>query len=101
MLVVEESDPRTVLVSITTPAGVIELIGNILFSGDALHIDQAHIGGLEANALGIASLNAIGRKLLEEADVAELVIQRGARTTGRCEGRIPRVIRFPRGRRED
>jgi hypothetical protein len=97
-VVIDESDPPIILARITTPIGVVDLIGSVRLAGDTLHIDSAHIGGLKANVLGIAGLNAIGRKLLEEADVAQIVIQGGTRTSGRCEGRIPRVIRFPRGK---
>lgn len=91
-------DPPCYLASISTPKGVLQLIGEFLWVGDTLHINGAHIQGLSANDLGIAGLNAIGRKLLVEADVAKIVIQGGARTTGLCDGRIPLTIRFPRGK---
>jgi hypothetical protein len=55
------------------------------------------VQGLTPGALGRAGLNAIGRKLLEEADVDQIVIQGGARTTGRGKGRRPRPFRFPKG----
>jgi len=100
-IVIDEVDLPTVLASITTPIGVIELIGDIRFVGRALHIQRAHIGGLTANAIGIPGLNAIGRKLMEEAGVTEIVIEGSARTTGRCKGRTPRPFRFPRGGGKD
>ena len=100
LVAIDDSDPPTLLVRITTPARVVQIIGNLQLIGRTLHIDKAHIGGLDSNALGIAGLNAIGRKLLEEADVTEIIIKGGARTSGRCAGRIPHVIRFPRGDRK-
>src|ERR1700690_2606653 len=70
------------IVRIDTPAGAIELIGEVIKVGRVLHVNRAHVQGLRRGALGKAGLNAIGRKLLEEADVEEIIIQGGARTTG-------------------
>ena len=91
-----QTDLPTILASITTPIGVVKLLGEVRVVGDTLHIEGAHIEGLSANDLGIAGLNAIGRKLLVETDVAKIVIKGSHRTTGRCQGRIPLAIRFPR-----
>jgi hypothetical protein len=96
----EDVDFPTLVANFVTPAGVISIIGTFLDAGpDTLHIDGVHIGGLAANTIGIAGLNALGRKLLEEANVAHLIIAGSTRTSGRCEGRTPRIIRFPRGSR--
>jgi hypothetical protein len=94
---IEAADHPVMIVVITLPIGVLELIGSVTRSGRVLHIDRAHVQGLAPGAIGRAGLNAIGRKLLEEADVDEIVIQGGARTTGRNKGRLPRPIRFPHG----
>jgi hypothetical protein len=96
-IVIDEVDLPTVLASIATPIGVVELIANVRLIDSVLYIERAHIGGLSANALGIAGLNAIGRKLMEEAGVTEIVVEGSARTTGRSKGRTPHLIRFPRG----
>jgi len=100
-IVIDEIDLPTILASITTPIGVIELIGDIRFVGRALYIERAHIDGLSANAIGIPGLNAIGRKLMEEAGVTEIVVEGSPRTTGRGKGRTPHPIRFPRGGAKD
>jgi hypothetical protein len=84
---------------IATPAGTLSLIGSISIVGRAMRIDRAHVEGLEIGALGRAGLNAIGCKLLEIADVDEIIIQGGTRTTGRTKGKVPRPIRFPRASR--
>ena len=91
----DDFDPPTVLVRVTTPIGVVEIIGNLRPVGRDLYIDKAHVGGLAAGLLGRAGMNAIGRKLLEVADVAQLIVQGGVRTSGRGKGKIPRVVRFP------
>jgi hypothetical protein len=93
---IDEADHPVMIVTITVPTGVLELIGSVVRVGRVLQVDGAHVQGLSPGALGRAGLNAIGRKLLEEADVDEIVIQGGARTTGRNKGRRPRPIRFPR-----
>jgi hypothetical protein len=87
-------DPVAILV-ILTPIGVLELIGSFSLVERVLYIDRAHVQGLSVGSLGRAGLNAIGRKLLEIADVDQIVIQGGVRTTGKNKGKLPRPIRFP------
>jgi hypothetical protein len=84
------------IVRITVPIGVLEVAGSISRTGRVLYIDGAHVQGLAPGAVGRTGPNAIGRKLLEEADVDQIVIQGGARTTGRNKGARPRPIRFPK-----
>jgi len=43
----------------------------------------------------VGGLNAIGRKLLEMANVEKIVIQGSARATGRGKGTVPSKISFP------
>ena len=94
---IEVADHPVMIVTITVPIGVIEMIGSVARRGRVLYLDRVHVQGLRPGVLGRAGLNAIGRKLLEEADVDEIVIQGGARTTGRNKGKLPRPIRFPNG----
>lgn len=81
--------------------GKLTLIGSVSIVGRTMRIDRVHVEGLTVGALGRAGLNAIGRKLLELADVDEIIVQGGARTTGRTKGKAPRPIRFPRQARTD
>ena len=83
------------IVRIVLPVGVMEMIGSFKLVDRVLRVDGAHVQGLARGALGRKGLNAIGRKLLEEADVDQIVIQGGVRTTGRDKGKRPRPIRFP------
>ena len=92
---IDAVDHPVMIVSITVPIGVLEIIGSVTLVGRTLRIDGAHVQGLRPGTLGRAGLNAIGRKLLEAADVDEVVIQGGVRTTGQRKGKIPRPIRFP------
>jgi hypothetical protein len=92
---IEAADHPVMIVTIALPIGVVELIGSVKRIGRVLHIDGTHVQGLAPGLLGRAGLNAIGRKLLEEADVDQIIIQGGARTTGRNKGRAPRPIYFP------
>jgi hypothetical protein len=94
---IEAADHPVMIVTITVPIGVIEMIGSVTRRGRVLHLDRVHVQGLSPGALRRAGLNAIGRKLLEEADVNEIIIQGSARTTGRNKGKLPRPIRFPNG----
>ena len=83
-------DHPVVLMEARTPVGVVEIIGRITIEGRVLHALAVHIGGLEANAIGIAGLNAIAQRVLEEADVDQIIVEGGVRTTGRGLGKRPR-----------
>jgi hypothetical protein len=90
-----EIDGPVVLVTMTTPVGLVTILGEMTVVDEVLHIVRAHVGGLHRGALGRGGLNAVGRKLLEMADVEKIVIQGSARTTGRRKGKVPGTIRFP------
>jgi hypothetical protein len=92
---IDEADEDVMLVAITTPVGKLRIIGNITRIGRVLHVRKAHADGLHPGALGRAGLNAVGRKLLVEADVDEIIIEGGTRTTGKNAGRPPKPFRFP------
>jgi hypothetical protein len=93
---VDAVDGDVLLVVIGTPAGNLRLLGQVSQCGRTLCVNNAHVDGLSAGSLGRAGLNAIGRKLLEEADVDEIVIKGSTRSTGRRPGVVPRPIRFRR-----
>jgi hypothetical protein len=93
---VEDVDEDIVLVNITIPVGTVDLVGRVTLAARTMTIEGAHVGGLSPGALGREGLNAVGRKMLEEADVDEIIIQGSTRTTGRRAKKTPRCIRFPR-----
>jgi hypothetical protein len=83
------------IVVVTTPIGKISIAGALRWEGRTLHVTGAHIGGLKPGALGRKGLNAVGRKLLEAADVDKIIIEGADRTTGRNPGRAPKRFCFP------
>jgi hypothetical protein len=85
-----------VMIEIVVPPGTIYLLGVVRIDGETLRIDGAHVDGLHPGACGRSGLNAIGRKLLEVADVKKIIIQGSARTTGAKPGKAPKPIVFPR-----
>jgi hypothetical protein len=88
-------DHPVMIVRITVPVGTLEVIGSVSKMGaPSASTEPMSKVSLPGRSDG-AGLNAIGRKLLEEADVDEIVIQGGARTTGRNKGARPRPIRYP------
>ena len=93
---IAEADRDVLLVDVRTPVGRCRIIGNVRQIGRILYVDIAHIDGLTPGALGRAGLNTIGRKLLELANVDEIIIEGGTRTSGRFKGRAPRTIRLLR-----
>jgi hypothetical protein len=96
---IEEVDssgqPPVAIMRIVTPAGTADRLAAVWFRGGTPHVRDAHVGGLRPGACGHAGLNAIGRKLLEVADVEQIIIQGAARTTGCNPGWLPSLIRFP------
>jgi hypothetical protein len=92
---VEEAEGSIIQAVVETPAGPLRLLASVAIVGRVLLLDGAHVGGLAPGAIGRAGLNAVGRKLLEVADVDQIIIQGSARTTGKRKGNIPRPIRFP------
>jgi hypothetical protein len=93
---IDEAEPPLVIVRVTTPVGSLELTGEVRRIGRVLYCERVHIQGLAAGALGRAGLNAVGRKILVEIDVDQVVIEGSARTSGKGAGKTPRPIRFPR-----
>ena len=93
---IEGYDNGVMLVAVTTPAGRFEILGTISIVGRMLRVERAHVDGPGPGVFGRAGLNAIGRKLLEESDVDEIVIEGSARSTGRNKGRIPKPVRLRR-----
>jgi hypothetical protein len=92
---IDQVDRDLMIVVITTPVGKLQLIGEITQIGRILHVRKAHADGLYPGALSRTGLNAIGRKLLVEADVDKIIIEGGTRTTGKNPGRPPKPFRFP------
>jgi hypothetical protein len=90
-----EIDGPVVSITLITPVGEISILGEMTIVDDHLHITKAHVGGLYQGALRRSGLNAVGRKLLEMANVEKIVIQGSPRTTGRRRGTTPRTIHFP------
>jgi hypothetical protein len=92
---IDQVDRDVMIVVITTPVGRLQIIGEITQTGRVLHVRKAHVEGLHPGALSRSGLNALGRKLLVEADVDQIIIEGGTRTTGKNPGRPPRPFRFP------
>ena len=84
-----DAENNTAEIEVWTPAGRLSIMGEVYRIGRVLHCTGVHVEGLRPGALGRSGLNAIGRKLLLEADVDEIVIEGASRTTGRGEGRAP------------
>ena len=95
-IVDDYSEGDVVTIRVHTPAGVIEIMGSIEFSGPILIASEVHIQGLTPNALGMANLRVIAEVILERIDCDEARIEGAARTTGSRPGRRPGVLRFAR-----
>jgi hypothetical protein len=94
---IDDAEDNWVIIKIETPAGLVSLAGSLEWKDRVLRIDGAHLQGLGPGSLGRSGLNAIGKKLLKEADVDKIVIQGANRASGPSQGKQPSVICFPRG----
>jgi hypothetical protein len=92
---ITDADDDVMIAVIRCTGFVIEVIGRVAVEQRVLRVRQAHVQGARPGAVGRAGLNAIGRRLLEEIDVDQVVVEGGARTTGRNPGRAPRPFRYP------
>ena len=95
-LEIEEAEDRTLIASVITPADRPQLIAEVELVAGVLWARNVHAQGLAPGVLGRAGLNAIARKVLEEADAQAVVVEGAARTTGANQRRRPRAFRFPR-----
>ena len=93
---IDAIDHSETIIMITTPSGVVSMMASVSITDRVLWLDGVHVGGLKPGVLGRAGLDAVGRKLMELADVDEIVVQGSTRTTGRNQGKVPRPIGFPR-----
>jgi hypothetical protein len=94
-IVFDDADDDVIFLRITTPIGVMDVCGELLWVERVLYVHNAHVQGLQPGDLLRAGLNAIGRKLLDVANVDKIVIQGANRTTGRRKGCAPKPISFP------
>jgi hypothetical protein len=92
---IDTVDEDVLLVDVITPVGTVSIMGNAEFVDRVLYVRKTHVDGLTPGALCRRGLNLVGQKMLEVADVDEIVIEGGARSTGLRKGKAPRVIRFP------
>ncbi|MBV8563941.1 MAG: hypothetical protein JO273_00635 [Methylobacteriaceae bacterium] len=80
---------------VSTAVAVIEIVARVKLADRVLWIQDAHVQGASPGAVGRRGLNAIGRKLMQEADADQIIIEGSARTTGSNPGRKPWAIHFP------
>src|SRR6185437_6720177 len=86
-----EIDGSTVRIEITTPAGVMEVLAEASFQGDALHLDEAHVDGLKPGACG-PGIYEIAREMRKVCGVKRIFVQGAVRTTGAGKGRRPKAL---------
>jgi hypothetical protein len=100
-LFAELSGDKVVTAQITTPDGVILMMAELEqeHNGRRLKLMRFHAQGLGvgSNSVGHANLRVLVRKVMEEMDYDELVVEGAPRTSGANPGRTPRVLRFTRG----
>ena len=91
------SDP-VVTVEVTTPDGVLVIMGEPKQERRTLIVEGVHIHGIGIgpNGLGPAKLRVVAQAILEGMDYDELIVEGAARTTGAQQGRRPKPIRFLR-----
>jgi hypothetical protein len=92
------TDDPVMTLRIRVPGGAILVMAEVALAGRVLWARRLHIHGegLAANEVGPANLRVVARRLLEELDLDELVVEGAHRTTGAGPGRRPRLLRLSR-----
>jgi hypothetical protein len=90
---VEQSDDVVYLVC-SSERGVAEVMASILLEGKTLILNQLHIDGPGANAIGIRELRGWIREIGGIYNAEWVEIRGGVRTTGSRPGHAPRPIRM-------
>jgi hypothetical protein len=84
-------------IRVETPAGWVDIMGDIDITGRCLMVYRAHVQSENgANRVGVANLRVIAKVVLERMDCDEARIEGADRTTGARPGHQPRIIRFTR-----
>ncbi len=55
-IVLAQVDHQVVLMEAKTPVGTVEILGRVEAESRVLRVNNAHMGGLAANAIGVAGL---------------------------------------------
>jgi hypothetical protein len=93
----DASDGDILTIRVVTPAGWVDIMGDIDITGRCLMVFRAHIQSENgANRVGVANLRVIAKVVLERMDCDEARIEGADRTTGARPGHRPRIVRFTR-----
>ena len=96
-IVAEGTDDPVISVSITTPAGVFEIMAECIDEGRTLRLKEAHIQSEALDrTINIGVLRSVAEIAMERMDYDELIIEGSPRTTGARPGHRPRPLRFLR-----
>jgi hypothetical protein len=90
------TDHPIVTIFATTPAGVIEFMGEPVMRGRMMIIRGAHLQTMWPQRIGVGNLYLLARMVMERMDIDGLTIEGSLRTTGANPGRKPEPIRFTR-----
>jgi hypothetical protein len=95
-LAADLTDDPVVTVFVTTPAGLVTLIGEVFDRGAVLVLRGVHIQDATPNRIGAANLMVMAQALMERLEYDGLEIEGAARTTGANPGHRPGRLRFRR-----
>ena len=85
-----ERDGDTMHMSVTTVAGVVTVMAEMLRVEGLLVLDQVHVDG---QGLRLGDIRRLAKVFGEVEDVEEVIIQGGTRTSGAHPGSRPTPIR--------
>jgi hypothetical protein len=94
-----ETDDPVVLLTITTPTGVLQVCAEVEEAAGCICLIRAHVQStIGANGLGAARLRQIADAAMERLECNAIEIEGAVRTTGARQGRLPWKYRFTRRR---
>jgi hypothetical protein len=85
-----------VTLEVTTPAGILVMMGEPEDVGRTLIVRGVHVHSEPLHKVGTANMGVIAQALMQRYDYAEIVITGARRESGRRAGQFPREIRYRR-----
>jgi hypothetical protein len=99
VLTVAEQDRKTIRLIARGPWGQVEIVCDVRLEEGTIYATGLHIDGPGSGTLGRIGIDMICRRVLEDTDASQIVVEGSTRTSGANRGRRPRTFRFSNRKR--
>jgi len=99
VLTVAEQDRKTIRLIARGPWGEVEILCDVRFEEGTVYATALHIDGPGSGTLGRVGIDMICRRVLEDTDASQIVVEGSIRASGANRGRRPRTFRYSNRKR--